>query len=237
MAMMKRTDSLAAGSRWPIIPKWEDRQVCLITCSFGVQSATMKLNVSDTVLAEIGKIVVIHSLSEASLARIISSIISLGTRRELGEIVTAELSLRQRVSTLRSLLTFCLGADHEVVVEFDRIKKILYRADAQRNLVAHSIWGRPEDDSDPHSTVRVKTTAKEKTGLRTEFIKLGLLDLQKITEEVADGYREMCLFELRFQKDDDTGIGVGAEPSAQPNGGPTEPPTNSGGTEEPPPGS
>src|ERR1035438_2305362 len=32
MAAMKRTDSLAAGNRWPIIPKWEDRQVCLITC-------------------------------------------------------------------------------------------------------------------------------------------------------------------------------------------------------------
>jgi hypothetical protein len=32
MAVMKRTDSLAAGNRWPIIPKWEDRQVCLITC-------------------------------------------------------------------------------------------------------------------------------------------------------------------------------------------------------------
>ena len=32
-AVMQRTDSLAAGSRWPIIPKWEDRQTCLITCS------------------------------------------------------------------------------------------------------------------------------------------------------------------------------------------------------------
>ena len=34
MAVMKRTDSSAgAASRWPIIPKWEDRQVCLIPCS------------------------------------------------------------------------------------------------------------------------------------------------------------------------------------------------------------
>jgi hypothetical protein len=31
MALMIRTDSLARGSRWPIIPKWEDRQVYLIT--------------------------------------------------------------------------------------------------------------------------------------------------------------------------------------------------------------
>jgi hypothetical protein len=32
MAVMQRTGSSAAGKRWPIIPKWEDRQVCLITC-------------------------------------------------------------------------------------------------------------------------------------------------------------------------------------------------------------
>ena len=32
MPVMKRTDSLAVGSRWPIIPKWEDRQTCLIIC-------------------------------------------------------------------------------------------------------------------------------------------------------------------------------------------------------------
>ena len=32
MAVMKRTDSSPAGTRWPIIPKREDRQVCLITC-------------------------------------------------------------------------------------------------------------------------------------------------------------------------------------------------------------
>jgi hypothetical protein len=33
MAVMQRTGSSAAGKRLPIIPKWEDRQVCLITCS------------------------------------------------------------------------------------------------------------------------------------------------------------------------------------------------------------
>jgi hypothetical protein len=32
MAVMQLTGSSAVGKRWPIIPKWEDRQVCLITC-------------------------------------------------------------------------------------------------------------------------------------------------------------------------------------------------------------
>ncbi len=30
--LMKGKVSSAAGSYWPIIPKWGDRQVCLITC-------------------------------------------------------------------------------------------------------------------------------------------------------------------------------------------------------------
>ena len=30
--VMQRTGSSAVASRWPILPKWEDRQVCLITC-------------------------------------------------------------------------------------------------------------------------------------------------------------------------------------------------------------
>jgi hypothetical protein len=32
MAVMQRTGSSTVGKRWPIIPKWEDRQVCRITC-------------------------------------------------------------------------------------------------------------------------------------------------------------------------------------------------------------
>jgi hypothetical protein len=159
----------------------------------------VKINISDTVLAEIGKIVVTHSLIDASLAQIIGTIVSLRSRHELGQIVTAELSFKQRVSTLRSLLVFCLKEDHETVVEFDRIKKILHAADVQRNLVVHSVWGRP-DESDPHIMIRIKTTAKEKRGLRTEFVTLGPEDLQKITDQVGKAYGEICVFELQFHR-------------------------------------
>jgi hypothetical protein len=180
----------------------------------------VKINISDTVLAEIGKIVVTHSLIEASLANIIGSIVSLRSRHELGQIVTAELSFRQRVGTLRSLITFCLGEDHETVLDFDRIKKLLYSADAQRNLIAHSLWGSP-DESDPHTVLRIKTTAKEKRGLRTEFVTLSLEDLHKITDEIGNCYGQLCLFELQFQKGGcDDGASPNAELSYPPNDGP-----------------
>jgi hypothetical protein len=32
MAAVKQTHSSTAGSRWPIIPNWEDRQGCVTTC-------------------------------------------------------------------------------------------------------------------------------------------------------------------------------------------------------------
>jgi len=161
----------------------------------------VKLNISDEILAEIGKIVVIHSLVEESLASIIGTIISLKTRHELGQVVTAELSFRQLISTLNSLLILCLGKEHECTIDFERIKKLLYDAEVQRNQVAHSLWAK-HDESGSQVVLRIKTTAKEKVGLRREFTKLDIVEIRKITASVADAYLALCIFELRFQKDD-----------------------------------
>src|ERR1017187_5576594 len=158
----------------------------------------MKINISDAVLAEIGKIVVTHSLIDASLANIIGRIVSLRGRSELGQIVTAELSFRQRVGMLRSLLVFSLTEDHETVVEFDQIKRILNAADDQRNRVVHSIWGH-SGEADPHIMVRIKTSAKEKKGLRTEVQRLTLEELQKITDQVGHAFGQISIFEQQFQ--------------------------------------
>jgi hypothetical protein len=38
--LMKGKVSSGAGIYWPIIPKWGDRQVCLITCSANPQSCS-----------------------------------------------------------------------------------------------------------------------------------------------------------------------------------------------------
>jgi hypothetical protein len=163
----------------------------------------MKINISNPVLAEIGKIVVMHSLIDASLANIIGTIVSLRRRQELGQIVTAELSFRQRIGLLRSLLVFALGGEHATVAEFDRLRTVLYSADAERNRVVHSLWCRPDKTCDPHSMIRIKTTAKESRGLQTEFVSLNLEDLEKISDQIGNAYGQLCVFELQFQTGED----------------------------------
>lgn len=84
----------------------------------------MKINISDEVLAEIGKITVVFGLIEDSLSEITGRIVTVGGRvRELGTIVTAELSYKQMVAILTSLLLFALEKDNEVIEEFNRLNE------------------------------------------------------------------------------------------------------------------
>ena len=163
----------------------------------------MKLSLSDSVLAEIGKIVVIHGLIDSALAGIVGTIVSLNRAHQLGQIVTAELSFRQRIGMLRSLLVFVFPDSHEVIADFDRIRKLLYAADDERNRIAHSVWAHPDGDSDPHCSVRIKTTAKEKRGLQVEFVRVEIDDLRKSALIVGEAYAQLSLFDLRFCKDDE----------------------------------
>src|SRR5260370_4239753 len=131
---------------------------------------SMKINLSDQVLAEIGKIVVIFSLIEQSLSEIIGAIVTVGGRhRALGTVVTADLSFGQRVSTLNSLLLLALPSDHEAVAEFNMLRPILFDAEQKRNAVVHSVWGKSERAADEHTLVRWKVTAKSRRGLRQDF--------------------------------------------------------------------
>ena len=164
----------------------------------------MKLSISDEVLAEIGKITVIFGLIEFSLAEIIGRIVTHGGQRHaLGTIVTAEMSFKQRMSTLDSVLRLGLGEDHEAVRQFDEIKPLLFDAEQKRNTVVHSAWINDSDAADPHTMFRVKATARARRGLRTDFVKTTLSDLQQTAYTLGSAYSRLCVFESRFHSDPD----------------------------------
>jgi hypothetical protein len=163
----------------------------------------MKINISDEVFAEIGKITVVFAYLEYSLAEIIGKIITVGGRvHELGVIVTAELSFKQRISTLDSLLLFALAKDSPCLAEFNRIKPLLFRAEEDRNRVVHSVWGKDSNDPCPHAVIRMKSTAKQKKGLRVDFVPLHLDDLRAISDCIGKTYGELCIFETQFNDSD-----------------------------------
>jgi len=161
----------------------------------------VKINISDEVLAEIGKITIMFSLIENSLAAIIGKIVTVGRlQHELGIIITAELSFRQLISTLSSLLIFALGKDNDYVVQFKRVKPLLFKAEQERNMVVHSVWGAQSGSTEPHAIVRIKATAKHKKGLHIDFVNMKLEDLCRITDLIGEAYKELCLFELHFRE-------------------------------------
>jgi len=171
----------------------------------------MKLNISNEILAEIGKIVITHNLIETSLSNMIGAIISIRTHDQIGQIVTAELSFRQKISLLRSLLVLCLTDQHGAIKELDGIKGKLHEADAQRNIVVHSNWFKSEDNEEEEVVVRSKTTAKEKHGLKFEWVELNLKEIEKITDQVADAYFKISMLELQFQRTEGNPEPVGGD--------------------------
>lgn len=162
----------------------------------------MKVNLSDEVLAEIGKISVLFSLAEYSLSEIIGAIVTVGgRRRELGVVVAADLSFGQRITTLRALLLLAFSGDHDVMVEFSHLQVLLSQAEQQRNIVVHSVWSKNESSSDPHALIRIKATAKPRKGLREDFESLDLDSLQAITKTIGNAYAKLARFQLHFQPD------------------------------------
>src|ERR1051325_5219473 len=169
----------------------------------------MKINLSDEMLAEIGKITIVWSYIEHSLAEMIGTIVTMGgRRRELGMIVTAELSFKQRVNILDSLVRFALGDAAEPVADFARVKPLLFEAEQLRNTIVHSVWAKQSNASDPNAIIRMKATAKHKKGLRNDYVAMSLDDLRKVTDTIARAYGQLCMFELYFQEDDADGLGT-----------------------------
>lgn len=162
-------------------------------------AGTIKVNIPRDVFEEIGKIAVLFSFIEHSLAEMITSAGTLGQRRrEIGSIITAEMSFRQRLAALSSILRFAIDDDHGARREFDELQKQLTRAEEQRNVVIHSVWARPDPILNPAAVVRMKTTAKASSGLKHQHEVLTLEELKAITSVVSSAYERLVMFEWRF---------------------------------------
>ncbi len=160
----------------------------------------MKINISNDILAEIGKVIVVSTYIEDSLAEIIGRIVIVGGKtHELGLIMTAELSFKQKISILDSLLLLTLGEKSSHVAEFNKIKPLLHNAQEERNIVAHSTWAKQSDTKTTHTVLQMKSTAKQKKGLQIKHTSLDLEALQAISEKIGIAYVELCKFELYFR--------------------------------------
>lgn len=130
----------------------------------------------------IGDITVSFAMLESQIALLIGSLIY--EHQRIGQIITAELSFKN----LRALLVSLYLERHGEDSEFKKLREYMKRAgqvEEKRNQITHSVWVVGKDRN--HIT-RIKTTAKEKHGIRFQFNEISsekLLDIAKEIKSLA----------------------------------------------------
>jgi hypothetical protein len=139
-------------------------------------------------LVLIGDMTVSFALLENNLQQLAWLLIAQGQR--IGQIITAELSFRSLRALVLNLYLERYGKDSDYLTLKGFIEKAVTFED-RRNQITHSIWGVGNDDQ---SILRIKTTAKEKTGLRYQFEDVQAKDLENFVSEIKQLVSEIQFF-------------------------------------------
>jgi hypothetical protein len=150
----------------------------------------LHLTVPDAILCELGKIVVFQVILESTISNEITKLLNL--TNEKGQIVTSELSFKQLIALLSSLIIEKIGDKNPLYLEFKEIKKQLYEFENFRNTVAHSIWAHDKSFSDDKA-IRMKVTSKEKKGLNLQNEEIELTNIIKKLEAAGDTQVKLAL--------------------------------------------
>jgi hypothetical protein len=140
----------------------------------------MKHPVPDEHLRHIGDITVSFALLEMAIQTLIGSLIN--EHQRIGQIITAELSFKN----LRALVLSLYRERHGTDEDYEQLKSLMNEAgeiEDIRNQIIHSVWGAGKDRD--HIT-RIKTTAKEKHGLKFQFQEMSANELSDFAKRIRD---------------------------------------------------
>jgi hypothetical protein len=135
--------------------------------------------VPDQHLKSIGDITVSFALLESNIQLLIGSM--LNERQRIGKIITAELPFKNLRALMISLYIERHGKED---VDFEKLKELMTRAgqiEDKRNQIIHSVWGAGKDAD---TITRIKTTAKEKHGIRFHFEDVSSGNLSDFATEI-----------------------------------------------------
>jgi hypothetical protein len=154
----------------------------------------MPLTVSNPILAEIGRITVYQTHTEAQMGLFIQELLYLDNAK--GYILTSGLRVNELVNMLAALLSNEFGPQHRHVVRFKKFSSALEKLKKQRNDVVHSMWS-----FGPTLNVDSATRSKIKKSGR-EFATVTLSDMQDLSKkmehlewEISDIRVRVCHYE------------------------------------------
>jgi len=128
-------------------------------------------NVPDEYLKNIGDMTVSFSLLEINIQIVIWLL--LDSDQRVGQIITAEISFKNSNALLSSLYLERYGKDND----YNKLQELLKRTkkiEERRNQIVHSYWS---VSGDPSAILRIKTTAKEKYGIKFSRERITTADL------------------------------------------------------------
>lgn len=141
-------------------------------------------------LKAIGDITVSFAMLESQIQNLIGSLIY--EHQRIGQIITAELSFKN----LRALLISLYLERHGEDDDFNNLRDFMKRAgqtEDKRNQIIHSVWAAGKDKD--HIT-RIKTTAKEKHGIRFKFEEVSAESLQEFAKDIKILAEELLRLQL-----------------------------------------
>ena len=129
-------------------------------------------------LKHIGDMTVSFALLELTIQSLVGSLIN--EHQRIGQVITAELSFRNTRALLISLYLERHGEDHDFA-QLREFMKSAAQLEEIRNQITHSIWAA---GGDAETITRIKTTAKEKHGIRSHVESVKAEDLENVAIEI-----------------------------------------------------
>lgn len=115
--------------------------------------------------------------------------------KRLGQIVTAQLSFRQKIDLLSSICEDKLNNPDELA-KLDKVLSRVARAEQERNTIVHSVWTAYALNE---TTARIKATARRKTkGLKIKIENVSVRDLENIADNIARAAYDLQTLVIRF---------------------------------------
>ena len=152
----------------------------------------LKHPVPDMLLARIGDVTVSFALLESVVQTLAHSLVGAGQR--MGQAITAELSFRNLRALVASLSKERVLSD----ADLEELRGLLKRSqelEDVRNQITHSVWGAGNTKA---SITRIKTTAKEKHGLRFVFEDVSEERLQEVCTDLKALSSDFQVFWIRL---------------------------------------
>lgn len=138
----------------------------------------LKHPVPDEHLKHIGDITVSFALLENCIQTLAQSLLGAGQR--LGQVVTAELSFKALRAMTVSLYLRQNGEDEHLEAFRELIRRAA-DAEEKRNQITHSLWAA---GAEADSITRIKTTARERHGIRFHFENVTSRQLAEFAQEI-----------------------------------------------------